>query len=98
MRFISNAEAAPVIVNLMILPLTFISGIFFVTDTLPKLLVSIAKVFPIRALADSLQYAFDPRTTGAGLRWGDVQTLLIWTAVGVFLMLRFLRATQGEVV
>ncbi len=65
-RFIPNAEAAPAIVNLAMLPLTFISGIWFVTDGMPKFLMSIANVFPIRPLADLMQHAFDPRTTGIG--------------------------------
>jgi ABC-2 type transport system permease protein len=97
-RFISTAESAPVIVNLTVLPLSFISSIWFPTNTLPKGLVDIAKVFPIRPLADGLQYAFDPRTHGAGFNGADIRTLVIWTAVGVFLMLRFLRQPQGEVV
>ena len=96
-RFIPNAEAAPVIINLTVLPLAFISGIFFPTNGLPKALVDIAKVFPIRPLADGLQYAFDPRTTGAGFNADDLRSLLIWTAVGLFLMVRFLRQPQGEV-
>jgi ABC-2 type transport system permease protein len=95
-RFISNAEAAPAIINLVTLPLTFISGIWFVTDGMPHILQTIAKIFPIRALADSLQYAFDPRTTGAALKGGDIQSLLIWTAVGIWLMLRFVRRPQAE--
>jgi ABC-2 type transport system permease protein len=96
-RFIPNAEAAPVVVNVVILPLTFISSIWFPPDGMPKTLIDIAKIFPIRALADGLQYAFDPRTVGSGINWGDVQTLAIWTVVGVYLMLRFLRHPQGEV-
>ena len=51
-----------------ILPLTFISSIWFPTDGMPKALNDIAKLFPIRALADGLQYAFDPRTDGRGLQ------------------------------
>jgi hypothetical protein len=77
-----------VIVNLVILPLTFISGIFFPTDTMPKVVLDAARLFPIRALADALQYAFDPRTTGAGINWTDLRTLAIWTAIGVALMVR----------
>ena len=96
-RLIPNAEAAPVIVNLTILPLAFISGIFFPTTGLPKVLNEIAKVFPIRALAGALEYAFDPRTKGAGFNGQDLRTLAIWTAVGVFLMIRFLAKPQGEV-
>lgn len=95
-RFIPNSEAAPAIVNLTILPLTFISGIWFVTDTMPKWLQDIAKIFPIRALADQLQYAFDPRTSGSGFKSGDIQTLAIWAVVSIVLMVRFLRRPQGE--
>jgi ABC-2 type transport system permease protein len=96
-RFIPNAEAAPVVVNLSVLPLTFISSIWFPTNTMPAWLQDVAKVFPIRPLADGLQYAFNPHTTGAGINAADIRTLLIWTAVGVFLMVRFLRQPQGEV-
>jgi ABC-2 type transport system permease protein len=97
-RFIPNAEAAPAVVNLAILPLTFISGIWFVTDKMPQWLLDIANVFPIRALADALQYAFDPRTTGSGLKGADLRSLGIWTVIGVALMVRYLRRPQGETV
>ena len=85
------------VVNLVILPLTFISSIWFPTDGMPKALSRLAKIFPIRALADGLQYAFDPRHDGAGFNGQDVRTLAIWTVVGIFLMVRFLRQPQGEV-
>ena len=96
-RFIPNAEAAPVIVNLTILPLTFISSIWFPPTAMPKALNSIAKFFPIRPLADGLEHAFNPNTIGAGFSGQDLRTLAIWTVVGIFLMLRFLRQPQGEV-
>jgi hypothetical protein len=64
---------------------------------MPKALIDIAKFFPIRPLADGLQYAFDPRTHGAGVNGADIRTLAIWTVVGVVMMLRFLRQPQGEV-
>ena len=95
-RFLPNAEAAPVIVNLIVLPLSFISSIWFPPDQMPKTLNDIAKVFPIRALADGLQFAFDPRTIGSGFNGTDIRTLAIWTAVGVFMMVRFLRKPLGE--
>ena len=86
------------IVNLAILPLTFISNIWFPTDSLPKALKDIAGVFPIKALANGLQFVFDPRHHGAGLDGSSLRTLAIWTVVGVALMLQFLRQPQGEVV
>ncbi|MBV9424965.1 MAG: ABC transporter permease [Solirubrobacterales bacterium] len=95
-RFIPNAEAAPVIVNLLVLPLTFISSVWFPPNGMPRALSSVAKFFPIRPLAEGLQTVFDPRTVGAGFNGQDLKTLLIWTGVGVILMLRFLRRPVGE--
>ncbi len=97
-RFISNAESGPVVINLLTLPLTFISNIWFPTDSLPKALNEIASIFPIRALANGLQYVFDPRHHGAGLDGASLCNLAIWTAIGIYLMLSFLRQPQGEVV
>jgi ABC-2 type transport system permease protein len=37
-RYIKNAEAAPPIVNIAVLPLTFISGVWFPTEEMPALL------------------------------------------------------------
>jgi ABC-2 type transport system permease protein len=96
-RFIPNAESGPVVVNLAVLPLTFISNIWFPIDSLPDALKTIAGIFPIKALASGLQYAFDPRHHGAGLSGPDIRVLAIWTVIGIFLMLRFLRQPQGEV-
>jgi hypothetical protein len=59
-------------------------------------LIDIAKVFPIRPLADGLQYAFNPHTAGPAFNGGDLRTLAIWTGVGIFMMVRFLRQPQGE--
>lgn len=95
-RFIPNAETAPPIVNIAILPITFISGIWFANQGLPHWLARIAQIFPVHALADAFQYAFDPRTTGAGIRFSDLPTLAIWLAVGIVLMIRFLRQPLGE--
>jgi ABC-2 type transport system permease protein len=96
-RLIPNAESGPVVVNLLILPLTFISNIWFPTDSLPAALKSIAGVFPIRALANGLQFVFDPRRHGAGLDGSSLRVLAFWTVIGVLMMIKFLRQPQGEV-
>jgi ABC-2 type transport system permease protein len=96
-QFIPNAEAGPVVVNLAVLPLTFISNIWFPIDSLPQWLKTIAGIFPIKALASSLEYVFDPRYHGAGLNGGDLKVLAVWTVIGVVLMLRFLRRPMGDV-
>lgn len=94
-RYIANAESAPAVANVTTLPLTFISGIWFAFK-LPSALSSIAKVFPIRALAHGLQHAFNPFTNGAGFDSTDLLTLAIWLVVGVVLMARFLRHPERE--
>lgn len=96
-RFIPNAEAGPVLVNLVIWPLTFISNIWFPITTLPQVLKTIGNIFPIKALASSLQYVFDPRHHGSLFDGSGLETLAIWTAIGIYLMVRFLRQPQGEV-
>jgi ABC-2 type transport system permease protein len=97
-RFIPSAESGPVLVNLVIWPLTFISNIWFPIDSLPKILKTIADIFPIKALAGGLQYVFDPRHHGALFDGSALRNLAIWTVVGVYLMVRFLRQPQGDVV
>ena len=86
-----NADAAPAIVNFSIFPLLFVSGIFFPLDNAPGWITSVAAVFPMERLADGLQYAFDPRTTGLGFNGGDLWGLLAWTVAGAVLAVRLFR-------
>jgi hypothetical protein len=63
---------------------------------MPKFLQSIANVFPIKPLANGLQYAFNPHTAAPGFNATDIRSLAIWTAIGVVMMVRYLRRPQGE--
>jgi ABC-2 type transport system permease protein len=94
-RYIRNAEAAPPIVNIAVLPLTFISGVWFPTEEMPALLRGIAAVFPVHALANALQYAFDPHTASPGIRPADLAVMAVWLAAGVLLTVRFLRDPEA---
>ena len=86
-----NADAAPAIVNFSIVPLLFVSGIFFPLDNAPTWLTTVAKLFPMERLADGLQYAFDPRTNGLGFNGSDLWALLGWTVAGSLLAVRLFR-------
>jgi ABC-2 type transport system permease protein len=86
-----NADAAPAIVNFSIFPLLFVSGIFFPLDNAPAWITTVAKLFPMERLADGLQYAFDPRTSGLGMNGGDLLGLLAWTVAGSVLAVRLFR-------
>jgi ABC-2 type transport system permease protein len=91
LRIVRNAESAPVVVNVLILPLTFVSGVWGDFGQMPAWLGHLAAVFPIKHLAHWLQLVFDPRTTGHGVVAGDALALVAWTAVGVVLATRVLR-------
>jgi len=96
-RFIPSAESGPVIVNLVVWPLSFISNIWFPIDSLPKVVKTIAEIFPIKPLATALQYVFDPRHHGVAFDGAELRTMAIWLSIGLLLMVRFLRQPQGEV-
>ena len=85
------------LVSLLIWPLSFISNIWFPIDSLPGVLKTIAGLFPIKALASGLQWVFDPRHHGLAFDASALRGLLIWTVIGIYLMIRFLRQPQGEV-
>lgn len=88
---IPNADAAPAVANLALLPLTFISGIWMVLDGAPTWLDVTAKVFPVRALAHSLQAAFNPASAGPGLIAADLGVLALWTLIGLRICQRWFR-------
>jgi ABC-2 type transport system permease protein len=86
---VKSADSAPMLGNFVILPLTFISGIWGPPAT--GTLETIAKIFPVERVADALQHAYDPNVTGAAISANDLLVLGIWAFVGVRLAQRFLR-------
>lgn len=86
---IPNAEAAPVVANVLILPLSFISGIWYPMNGAPDWLLDVAKVFPVEHLASALQTAFDPVNHGSAFAGHDLLMLGIWLIVGARLAMRF---------
>jgi ABC-2 type transport system permease protein len=88
---IPNAEAAPVVANVLILPLSFISGIWYPLTGAPEWLVDVAKFFPVERLANALHVAFDPLNHGSAWSGNDLLWLAIWLAVGTRLAMRFWR-------
>ena len=84
---ISNADAAQPMVQAVMLPLYFISGVFIPNVNLPAWLQDVAKVFPVQHLADGLHHAFDPATHGSGIVWSDLGVLGLWAVAGLILAL-----------
>jgi ABC-2 type transport system permease protein len=80
---ITNADAAQPMVQAVMLPLYFISGVFIPNVNLPTWLQDVAKVFPVQHLADGLHHAFDPATRGSGIVWSDLGVLALWGVAGL---------------
>jgi ABC-2 type transport system permease protein len=84
---IPNFDAAPAYVNIVFLPVIFISGVFFDTDNTPRFLQDIAKALPLEHVISGLSGAL---VTGASLsdRGGDLAAVAAWGVVGVVLAVR----------
>ena len=80
---IKNEDAAQPMVQAIMLPLYFVSGVFVPNVNLPTWLRDVAEVFPVQHLADGLHKAFDPATHGAGFAWSDLGMLLLWAVAGL---------------
>ena len=85
---IRDVDAAQPVVQAIVLPLCFISGVFIATSVLPGWLAGIGKVFPVQPLVAALLAAYNPHTTGSGMRWGDLAVLAIWGAAGLLVAIR----------
>lgn len=83
---IPNADAAPPIVNASILPLLFLSGVFFpATDRTPEWITFVANIFPVRHFIEALGAGF----LGVPFSWGDVLVVGLWGIAGMVLAARF---------
>jgi ABC-2 type transport system permease protein len=84
---IGSADAAQPMVQAIMLPLYFISGVFIPNVNLPGWLQDVAKVFPVQHLAAGLRHAFDPSAHGTGIVWSDLGVLALWAAAGLAIAL-----------
>jgi ABC-2 type transport system permease protein len=88
---IPRAESASAIANLLLLPVTFASGIWMVIADPPRWLDLVAGALPVRAFAHGLQYAFHPASPAPGIVGRDLAVLVIWAVIGVVAFRRWFR-------
>jgi ABC-2 type transport system permease protein len=87
---IPNFDAAAAYVNAVFLPVIFISGVFYSTDSMPRLLKAIAVALPLKHVIDGLSGAI---VTGTGIG-GHLTALAVvagWAVAGLFLTVRYFR-------
>jgi ABC-2 type transport system permease protein len=89
---IPSQEAAAPIVNALLLPLYFLSGVFIPEDQLPNGVIDFAGVFPIRHFFDAFFDAYVP-AGGTAVSWDNLAVVAIWGVAGALLAARFFRWT-----
>jgi ABC-2 type transport system permease protein len=88
---IPNAEAAPAIVNAVLLPLVFISGTFFPIDP-ASVVTKIAEYFPVKHFINAMFNAFDPaHLSSSGFSGNDLLIIAAWGAFGLLIAIRRFR-------
>jgi ABC-2 type transport system permease protein len=88
---IPSQDAAAPIVNALLLPLYFLSGIFIPDDQLPSGVIGFADVFPIRHFFEAFFDAYVPG--GPTIAWDHLLIVAIWGVGGLLLAVRFFRWT-----
>jgi ABC-2 type transport system permease protein len=84
---VPNADAAPAVVNAIILPLLFLSGIFIPLEGAPQWMIVFGDIFPVKHFAEAMLGSF----YGPPLQfeWVDVLVVAAWGVVGLAVAIRF---------
>jgi ABC-2 type transport system permease protein len=96
---IPNADASPPIVNAIMLPLLFLSGIFIpLGDNAPSWIKVVGAIFPVKHFADAMRAGYLGNVvihSPAGdikpftFDWSDILIIAAWGLVGLILASRF---------
>jgi ABC-2 type transport system permease protein len=90
---IPSQDAAAPMINALLLPLYFLSGVFIPDDQLPNGVIHFADAFPVRHFFEAFFTAYDPQTAGSGFEWGHLAVVAAWGALGLVLAIRYFRWT-----
>ncbi len=88
--YAKTVETAPPLINLIALPMMFLSGIFFPRSVMPEWLQTITQYSPLSFLADALRSISVEGATLWGVRW-QVAGIIAWLVISVFVATRFFR-------
>jgi len=77
---VPNADAGPPIVNAVILPLLFLSGVFIaIPPDAPAWILWIGRIFPVRHLVLAMQDSY----LGLPFHWSDVAVMAAWMVAAI---------------
>jgi ABC-2 type transport system permease protein len=89
---IPSQDAAAAVVNALLLPLYFLSGVFIPEDQLPNGVITFADLFPVRHFFDAFFDAYVP-AGGPAVSWDNLAVVALWGVAGLLLAIRFFRWT-----
>ncbi len=92
---VKNADQAGPVAQLTMLPVSFISGIFWPLNGAPDVVVAIAHVFPLYYIADAFGACFVPQTTGGGWAPGNLTVIALWGIAGLLVASRRFHAERA---
>ena len=87
---IPSQDAAAPIVNALLLPLYFLSGVFIPDDQLPAGVIHFANAFPVRHFFEAF---FDSYVGSDPLSWGNLLVVAVWGAAAALAAIRWFRWT-----
>ena len=91
---IRSSDAAAPALNLSVLPLYFISGVFVPEAQIPSFLHKIAEIFPIYHLAAVLRQPF--LESGKPMKLGDLAVVAAWGLACLLIAARTFRWTPSS--
>ena len=88
--FAKNEEVGAPLANIIALPMMFLSGVFFPTDTLPGVLEDIAQYLPLTFLADGMREVAIQGASLTEIPW-ELLGLVVWLAIAFIAATRVFR-------
>jgi ABC-type multidrug transport system permease subunit len=86
----ATLETVSGLMNLVMLPMWMLSGIFFSYERFPEMVQPLIKLLPLTALIDALRAVMLEAATPAAIAW-QIATMAVWTVVSFALALRWFR-------
>lgn len=90
-----NGDAAPAITNATLLPIAFISDIFFPVENPPAWMEVAGNIFPLKHFAVAFRDCFDPTKTGPQFHWAEIGIMALWGIVAAILAVRLFKWEPG---
>jgi ABC-2 type transport system ATP-binding protein len=90
---VPNADAGPPIINAVILPLLFLSGVFIaIGPDAPAWVLWLGRIFPVRHLVQAMQYSY----LGLPFHWSDIAVMAVWMIGAIVVATRTFRWEPGR--